>query len=197
MTSQQCPKIISIQPSSPEQAEKAMTPHSSTLAWKSHGWRSLVGCSPQGHEELDTTERLHFPFSFARTGEGNGNPLHYSCLENPRDRGLVGCRLWGRTESDTTEATQQQQHHHQNKALCWALGTQRRKKCVLALKELAVCLGNRHTTIDWSKDRFTDEVALRCSTLVLVEASFVLRKLLIKHVALIQCNTIQFPVGSK
>ena len=39
-------------------------------------------------------------------GEGDGNPLQYSCLENPRDRGsLVGCRLWGRTESDTTEAT--------------------------------------------------------------------------------------------
>ena len=39
-------------------------------------------------------------------GEGNGNPLQCSCLENPRDRGsLVGCRLWGHTESDTTEVT--------------------------------------------------------------------------------------------
>ena len=42
-------------------------------------------------------------------GEGNGNPLQCSCLENPRESGsqgsLVGCRLWGRTESDTTEAT--------------------------------------------------------------------------------------------
>ena len=39
-------------------------------------------------------------------GEGNGNPLQYSCLENPRDGGaLVGCHLWGHTESDTTEAT--------------------------------------------------------------------------------------------
>ena len=36
--------------------EKAMAPHSSTLAWKTHGWRSLVGCSPWGHEESDTTE---------------------------------------------------------------------------------------------------------------------------------------------
>ena len=43
-------------------------------------------------------------------GEGNGNPLQCSCLENPRDGGsLVGCHLWGRTELDTTEATQQQQ----------------------------------------------------------------------------------------
>ena len=34
------------------------------LPGKSHGWRSLVGCSPWGREESDTTERLHFPFSF-------------------------------------------------------------------------------------------------------------------------------------
>ena len=34
------------------------------LPGKSHGWRSLVGCSPWGHEELDTTERLHFHFHF-------------------------------------------------------------------------------------------------------------------------------------
>ena len=39
-----------------------MAPHSSTLAWKIHGRRSLVGCSPWGREELDMTERLHFHF---------------------------------------------------------------------------------------------------------------------------------------
>ena len=39
------------------------------------------------------------------TGEGNGNPLECSCLENPRDGSLVGCRLWGRTEPDTTDVT--------------------------------------------------------------------------------------------
>ena len=38
--------------------EKAMATHSSTLAWKSHGQRTLVGCSPQGHEESETTEQL-------------------------------------------------------------------------------------------------------------------------------------------
>ena len=43
--------------------EKAMAPHSSTLPGKSHGWRSLVDCSPWGREESDTTERLHFHFS--------------------------------------------------------------------------------------------------------------------------------------
>ena len=64
-----------------------MAPYSSTLAWKIHGWRSLVGCSPWGRLESDTTEQLHFHFSLSRIGEGNGNPLQYSCLENPRDRG--------------------------------------------------------------------------------------------------------------
>ena len=55
------------------------------LPGKSHGWRSLVGCSPWGWEESDTNERLHFHFSFSCLGEGNGNPLQCSCLENPRD----------------------------------------------------------------------------------------------------------------
>ena len=55
------------------------------LPGKSHGRRSLVGCSPWGREELDTTERLHFHFSLSCIGEGNGNPLQCSCLENPMD----------------------------------------------------------------------------------------------------------------
>ena len=110
-----------------------------------------MGCSPWGPQELDTTERLHFHFSLSCIGEGNGNPLQCSCLENPMDggawwaavhgvprswtrlsdftftfmhwrrkcqptpvflpgesqgrRSLVGCRRWGRIESDMTEAT--------------------------------------------------------------------------------------------
>ena len=72
-----------------------------------HGQRSLVGCSPWGRKESDTTERLHFDFSLSCTGEGNGNLLQYSCRDNPKDGSLVGCRLWGRTESDTTNVTQQ------------------------------------------------------------------------------------------
>ena len=131
------------------------------LPGKSHGWRSLVGCSPWGRWESNTTEQLPFHFSLSCIGEGNGNPLRCSCLENPRDReawwaavygvaqsrtrlkwlssssrvtslslftfmqwrrkwqptpvflpgesqgrgSLMGCCLWGRTESDTTEAT--------------------------------------------------------------------------------------------
>ena len=79
------------------------------LPGKSHGWRSLVSCSPWGREESDTTELLHLHFSLSCIGEGNGNPLQCSLLDNPRDGSLLGCRLWGRIESDTTEATQQQQ----------------------------------------------------------------------------------------
>ena len=56
------------------------------LPGKSHGQRSLVGCSSWGRYEsdTDTTERLHFHFSLSCIGEGNGNPLQCSCLENPR-----------------------------------------------------------------------------------------------------------------
>ena len=111
--------------------EKAMAPHSSTIAWKipwmeepgrlqsmgslrvghdwatslslftfmhwkrkwqptpvffpgeSQGQRSLVGCPLWGCTESDTTEQLHFHFSPSCIGKGNGNPLQYSCLENP------------------------------------------------------------------------------------------------------------------
>ena len=63
------------------------------LPGQSHGWRSLVGCSPWGCEESDTIERFHFHFSLSCTGEGNGNPLQCSCLENPRDGGLPSLGL--------------------------------------------------------------------------------------------------------
>ena len=82
-------------------SEKAMSPHASTLAWKTHGRRSLVGCSPWGREESDTTERLHFPFSLSCIGEGNGNPLQCSCLENPKDGGAWWAAIYGVTQSRT------------------------------------------------------------------------------------------------
>ena len=71
------------------------------LPGKSHGRRSLVGCSPGGREELDTTERLHFHFSLSCIGEGNGNPLQCSCLENPRDRGAWWATVYGVAQSWT------------------------------------------------------------------------------------------------
>ena len=57
------------------------------LPGQSHGRRSLVGCNSWGCYESDTTEWLHFHFSLWLIGEGNGNPLQCSCLENPRDGG--------------------------------------------------------------------------------------------------------------
>ena len=71
------------------------------LPGKSHGRRSLVGCSPWGREESDTTERLHFHFSLSCTGEGNGNPLQCSYLENPRDRGALWAAVYGVAQSQT------------------------------------------------------------------------------------------------
>ena len=71
------------------------------LPGKSHGRRSLVGCSPWGREESDTTERLHFHFSLSCIGEGNGNPLQCSCLENPRDRRAWWAAVYGVAQSRT------------------------------------------------------------------------------------------------
>ena len=74
------------------------------LPEKSHGRRRLVGCSPWGREESDTTERLHFHFSLSCI-EGTGNPLQCSCLENPRDGGAWWAAIYGVAESDTTDVT--------------------------------------------------------------------------------------------
>ena len=71
------------------------------LPGKSHERRSLVGCSPWGGGESDTTGRLHFHFSLSRIGEGNGNPLQCSCLENPRGRGAWWAAVYGVTQSRT------------------------------------------------------------------------------------------------
>ena len=71
------------------------------LPGKSHGQRNLVGCSPLGRWESDTTERLHFHSSLSCIGEGNGNPLQCSCLENPRDRGACWAAVYGVAQSRT------------------------------------------------------------------------------------------------
>ena len=71
------------------------------LPGKSHGQRILVGYSPWCLEELDTTEQLHFHFSLSCLGEGNGNPLQCSCLENPRDRAAWWAAVYGAAQSRT------------------------------------------------------------------------------------------------
>ena len=87
------------------QTKKAMAPHSSTLAWKIP-WTEEPGrlqdpCSPWGRKESDTTERLHFHFSLSCIGEGNGNPLQCSCLENPRDGRAWWASIYGVAQSRT------------------------------------------------------------------------------------------------
>ena len=84
-----------------QHTEKEWHPTSVLLPGKSHGRRSLVGCSPWGLEESDTTERLHFHFSLSCIGEGNGNPLQCSCLENPRDSRAWWAAVYGVAQSRT------------------------------------------------------------------------------------------------
>ena len=59
----------------------------------------MACCSPWGLKESDTTERLHFHFSLSCIGEGNGNPLQYSCLENPRDGRAWWAAVYGVAQS--------------------------------------------------------------------------------------------------
>ena len=78
-----------------------MAPHSSTLAWKIP-WTEEPGIlQSMGSLRLNTTERLHFHFSLSCIGEGNGNPLQCSCLENPRDGGAWWAAVYGVTHSRT------------------------------------------------------------------------------------------------
>ena len=78
-----------------------MSPTPVLLPGKSHGRRSLEGCSPWGRWGSDTTEQLHFHFSLSRIGEGNGNPLQCSCLENPRNGGAWWAAIYGVTQGLT------------------------------------------------------------------------------------------------
>ena len=80
-----------------DQKRRQWHPTPVLLPGKSHGQRSLVGCSPQGCWESDTTERLHFHFSLSCTGEASGNPLVFLPGESQGRGSLVGCCLWGCT----------------------------------------------------------------------------------------------------
>ena len=85
---------------------KAMTPHSSTFAWKIPWMEEPGRLHSMGSLESDTTERLHFHFSLSCIGEGNGNPLQCSCLENLRDGGA----WWAAVSGVTQSWTQLEQH---------------------------------------------------------------------------------------
>ena len=71
------------------------------LPGKSHGRKSLVGCSPWGRSESGTTERLQIHISLSCIGGGHGNPLQCSCLENPRDCGAWWAAVHGVTQTRT------------------------------------------------------------------------------------------------
>ena len=96
--------------------EKATAPHSSTFAYKIPWTEEPGRLQFMGLLELDTTERLHFHFSLSCIGEGNGNPLHCSCLENSRDGGAWWAAVYEVAQSRTR--------------LKWLSGSSRkRKKC--------------------------------------------------------------------
>ena len=80
---------------------KAMAPHSSTLAWKIPWTEEPGRLQSMGLLRVGTTEQLHFHFSLLCIGEGNGNPLQCSCLENPRDGGAWWAAVYGVSWSQT------------------------------------------------------------------------------------------------
>ena len=96
---------ISLIAASRESSEKAMAPHSTTLAWKIPWTEEPGGLQSMGSLSVGPTERLHFHFSLSCVGKGNGNPLMFLPGESQGRGSLVGCRLWGHTESDMTEVT--------------------------------------------------------------------------------------------
>ena len=81
--------------------EKAMAPHSSTLAWKIPWTEEPGGLQSTRSRKVRTTEWLHFHFSLSCIGEGTGNPLQCSCLENPRDGGAWWAAVSGVAQSRT------------------------------------------------------------------------------------------------
>ena len=82
-------------------SEKAMAPHSSTLAWRIPWMEVPGGLQSMGRRESDSTERLPFHFSLSCIGEGNGNSLQCSCLGNPRDGGAWWASVYGVAQSWT------------------------------------------------------------------------------------------------
>ena len=78
-----------------------MATHSSTLAWKIPWTEEPGRLQSMGSRRVDTTELLDFHFSLSCIGEGNGNPLQCSCLENPRDAGAWWATLYGVAQSQT------------------------------------------------------------------------------------------------
>ena len=123
--------------------EKAMAPHSSTLAWKIPWMEDLVGCSPRGREESDTTERLPFHLSLSCIGEGNGNPLQCSYLENPRDGGTWWAAVYGVAQSRTLlnwlSSSSRQENNGNSDRLCFFGAPKSLQMVTVAMKLKDAC----------------------------------------------------------
>ena len=119
------------------------------LPGKSHGRRSLVRCSPWGREQSDWTERLHFQFSLSCVGEGNGNPLQCSCLENPRDVGAQWAAVYGAAQSRTqlkrlSSSSSSNEQSKIKKVIIYATASKRMKsleinKCITSILKTKKC----------------------------------------------------------
>ena len=114
------------------------------LPGKSHGPRNLVGCSAWGCKESDTTERLHFHFSLSCIGEGNGNALQCSCLENPRDGEAWWAAVYGVAQSWTWL-----------KRLSSSSSRTARKSKLSTLKEITLNIHWKDWCSSWSSNTLT------------------------------------------
>ena len=124
-------------------------PHSSPLAWKIPWMEEPGRLQSMGSKETDTTMQLHFHFSLSCIGEGNGNPLQCSCLENPGDGGAWWAAVYGVAESDMTEVTQQQQQQH------WSTKIRKTQKLTINVQQL---LQQFHKVNLWASQMLTSHL---------------------------------------
>ena len=78
-----------------------MAPHSSILAWKIPWTEEPGGLQSMGSQRVEHDSTTSLSLSLSRIGEGSGNPLQCSCLENPRDGGSWWAAVYGVTQSQT------------------------------------------------------------------------------------------------
>ena len=103
-----------------------MATHSSTLAWKIPWTEEPGRLQSMGSLRVRHDSRLHFHFSLSRIGEGNGNPLQCSCLENPRDSGAWWAAVYEVAQSRTrlkqlssSSSKSLLQHHNLKASILW------------------------------------------------------------------------------
>src|SRR5574337_843980 len=122
--------------------EKAMAPHSSTLAWKIPRMEEPGGLQSMGLLRVgqDWMTSLSL-FTFMHWRRQWQPTLVFLPGESQGRRSLVGCRLWGRTESDTTDrkSTRLNSSHH---SISYAVFSLKKKKATTNIKKIT-----KHTTL--------------------------------------------------